>query len=83
MTAISGADIGTFPAFRIDCSSTPSSWIARNGAPWPDVPERFGKYDTAYQRCNRWAKSGVLARVMLLNSNYRSQASANSTPSFA
>jgi putative transposase len=39
-------------------------WIARTGAPWPDLPERFGKYDTAYQRFNRWAKSGVLARVL-------------------
>ena len=39
-------------------------WIARTGAPWPDLPERFGKYDTAYQRFNRWAKSGVLRRVM-------------------
>jgi transposase len=38
--------------------------IARTGAPWPDLPERFGQYDTAYQRFNRWAKSGVLARVM-------------------
>ena len=39
-------------------------WIARTEAPWPDLPERFGKYDTAYQRFNRWAKSGVLSRVM-------------------
>jgi putative transposase len=39
-------------------------WIARTGAPWPDLPERFGKFDTAFQRFNRWAKSGVLARVM-------------------
>jgi transposase len=39
-------------------------WIARTGAPWPDLPERFGKYDTAYQRFNRWAKSGVLSGVM-------------------
>jgi transposase len=39
-------------------------WIARTGAPWPDLPERFGKHDTAYQRFNRWAKSGVMARVM-------------------
>src|SRR5947209_7101981 len=38
--------------------------IARTGAPWPDLPERFGKYDTAYQRFNRWAKAGALARVM-------------------
>src|SRR5262245_41719335 len=39
-------------------------WIARTGAPWPDLPERFGKHGTAFQRFNRWAKSGVLARVM-------------------
>jgi transposase len=39
-------------------------WIARTGAPWPDLPERFGKDDTAYQRFNRWAKRGVWARVM-------------------
>jgi transposase len=39
-------------------------WIARTGAPWPDLPERFGKYDTAYQRFNRWAKSAVVARVI-------------------
>jgi transposase len=31
-------------------------WIARTGAPWADLPERFGKYDTVYQRFNRWAK---------------------------
>lgn len=33
-------------------------WIARTGAPWPDLPERFGKYDTVYQRFNRWSKKG-------------------------
>jgi transposase len=39
-------------------------WIARTAAPWPDLPDRFGKFDTVFQRFNRWAKSGVLARVM-------------------
>ena len=33
-------------------------WVARTGAPWRDLPERFGKYDTVYQRFNRWAKKG-------------------------
>ena len=33
-------------------------WIARTGAPWSDLPERFGKYDTVFQRFNRWAKKG-------------------------
>ena len=33
-------------------------WIARTGAPWRDLPERFGKYDSVYQRFRRWAKQG-------------------------
>jgi transposase len=44
-------------------------WIARTGSPWPDLPDRFGKFDTVYQRFNRWAKSGVLARVMAVMSD--------------
>jgi len=39
-------------------------WIARTGAPWRDLPERFGDWNTTFQRFNRWAKSGVWARVM-------------------
>jgi putative transposase len=38
-------------------------WIARTGAPWRDLPERFGKYDTVYQRFNRWAKRGIWLRI--------------------
>lgn len=33
-------------------------WIARTGAPWEDLPERYGKPNTVYQRFNRWAKKG-------------------------
>lgn len=33
-------------------------WIARTGAPWPDLPGRFGNSDSVYQRFNRWAKKG-------------------------
>lgn len=38
-------------------------WIARTGAPWLDLPERFGKPNTAFQRFNRWAKTGVWQRL--------------------
>lgn len=38
-------------------------WIARTGAPWPDLPERFGKYNSVFQRFNRWSKKGVWRRV--------------------
>lgn len=39
-------------------------WIARTGAPWRDLPERFGEWNSVYQRFNRWSKSGVWARVL-------------------
>lgn len=38
-------------------------WIARSGAPWRDLPERYGRYNTVYQRFNRWSKTGVWQRV--------------------
>ena len=38
-------------------------WVARTGAPWPALPERFGKYNSVFQRFNRWAHKGVWARI--------------------
>ena len=38
-------------------------YILRTGAPWRDLPERYGPYTTAYNRFNRWAKRGVWAGV--------------------
>ena len=37
--------------------------ILRTGAPWRDLPERYGPYTTVYNRYNRWAKAGVWLRV--------------------
>lgn len=34
-------------------------WILRTGAPWRDLPERYGKWTTAYSRFRRWQKSGL------------------------
>ncbi len=39
-------------------------WIAKTGAPWRDLPARFGKWDSVYQRFNRWCKSGVFQKLM-------------------
>jgi len=33
-------------------------WICRTGSPWQDLPARYGKANTAFQRFNRWAKKG-------------------------
>jgi len=38
-------------------------WIVRTGAPWRDLPERFGEWTSVFQRFNRWAKKGVWQRV--------------------
>ena len=39
-------------------------WIARTGAPWRDLPERFGEWNSVFQRYNRWCKKGVFERVL-------------------
>ena len=38
-------------------------WIARSGAPWRDLPERFGNWNSVYQRFRRWSRQGVWQRV--------------------
>jgi len=39
-------------------------WIARTGAPWRDLPERFGEWNSVFQRFNRWCKRGVWAQLL-------------------
>ena len=34
-------------------------WKFRSGAPWRDMPERFGAWKNIHTRFSRWAKSGV------------------------
>ena len=38
-------------------------WSARAGAPWRDLPEEFGKWNSVFQRFRRWAKNGVWERI--------------------
>lgn len=39
-------------------------WIAKTGAPWRDLPERFGNWNSVFQRFNRWCKTGVFPTIM-------------------
>jgi len=38
-------------------------WIAKTGAPWRDLPERFGHWNSVWKRFDRWSKKGVWERV--------------------
>jgi transposase len=38
-------------------------WIARTGAPWRDLPERFGNWNSVWRRFDRWSRKGVWQRV--------------------
>lgn len=35
-------------------------WVLCSGAPWRDLPERYGPWKTVYNRFNRWSKSGII-----------------------
>lgn len=38
-------------------------WVLRSGAPWADLPERYGPRTTVYNQFNRWRKAGVWDRL--------------------
>lgn len=37
---------------------------ARTGAPWPDLPERYGPWQTVYERQRRWSADGTWQRIL-------------------
>ena len=39
-------------------------WHLHTGAPWPDTPERYGPWQTVYDRFNRWRKDGTWAQIL-------------------
>lgn len=39
-------------------------WVLRTGAPWRDMPERYGKWQTVYSRFRRWRQAGIWERVL-------------------
>jgi|SRR5579863_1829377 len=39
-------------------------WILRTGAPWQDLPERYGSYKTVSSRFYRWRAAGLWERIM-------------------
>jgi len=39
-------------------------WLARTGAPWRDLPESFGNWNSVFVRFSRWSKDGVWDRLV-------------------
>ena len=39
-------------------------WRLRTGAPWRDLPECYGPWQTVYDRFNRWRRDGTWDRVL-------------------
>lgn len=39
-------------------------WILRTGAPWRDLPARYGKWQTVYDRFRTWTEDGTLDRIL-------------------
>jgi transposase len=40
-------------------------WILRTGAPWKDLPPRYGPHQTAHRRFQNWVRSGVMEKLLL------------------
>ena len=39
-------------------------WVVRTGAPWRDLPERFGPWQTVYHWFNAWSRDGTWDRIL-------------------
>jgi transposase len=39
-------------------------WSLITGAPWRDLPDRFGPWQTVYGHFSKWRRGGVFARII-------------------
>ena len=39
-------------------------WLGKTGAPWRDLPERFGPWRTVATRFYRWIRAGLWDRIL-------------------
>lgn len=39
-------------------------WILRTGAPWRDLPDRFGPWQTVYDHFSKWRADGTYDRIL-------------------
>jgi transposase len=56
--------LGSHAIRRTDTLVNGVFWRLRTGAPWRDVPQRYGPWQTVYDRFSRMRKSGLLDRII-------------------
>ncbi len=39
-------------------------WVARTGSSWREMPEEYGKWETAYRRYELWLKQGLWRQIL-------------------
>lgn len=49
-------------------------WLLRTGAPWRDLPEQYGPWQTVATRFYRWRRAGIWERIL---ADLQSQADAD------
>ena len=38
-------------------------WVAKSGAAWRDLPERYGSWGTVYSKFKKWSDAGVFQKM--------------------
>ena len=38
-------------------------WVMRTGSSWREMPEEYGKWETAYRRYRLWLEQGLWKRI--------------------
>jgi transposase len=39
-------------------------WLLHTGAQWREIPTRYGKWQTTYDRFTRWRRNGTIDRIL-------------------
>src|SRR3712207_7711976 len=47
------------------------AWKYRTGSPWRELPERYGPWQTAYERLTRWSADGTWTKLLARRSEER------------
>lgn len=49
-------------------------WVLRTGAPWKDLPSRYGPYQTAHRRFQNWVRDDTIEKVLLVLADHLREA---------